>query len=130
MLHLVHGAENALESRLETIGLSLTKLVALTALFEAAAPMPLGRLAERLACVKSNITQLVDRLEADGFVARNADSKDRRARLATLTATGRRVCEEGLRIQREIERGLTARLTAGEAKQLAALLEKVSAAPG
>ena len=30
-------------------------------------PLPLSQLAERCSCVRSNITQLVDRLEADGW---------------------------------------------------------------
>ncbi len=127
MLHTAHGAESEVESKLEAIGLSLTKLVALSALFQAAEAMPLSRLAEKLSCVKSNITQLVDRLEADGFVSRKADPHDRRARLATLTAAGRRACQEGMRIQEDVERGLAARLTDAEARQLAALLAKVGA---
>lgn len=127
MLHAAHGAESEVESKLDAVGLSLTKLIALRALFEAPEPIPLSRLAEKLACVKSNITQLVDRLEADGFVARKADPADRRARLATLTAAGRRACREGMRIQQGVERSLAARLSETEARQLTALLAKVSA---
>jgi DNA-binding MarR family transcriptional regulator len=130
MLHAAHEAENEVESKLDAIGLSLTKLVALTTLFEAGEPMPLGRLAERLSCVKSNITQLVDRLEADGFVARQPDPRDRRARLAVLTAAGRKACQEGSRIQQVAERSLLTTLTRDEARQLAALLQKVGKSGG
>jgi DNA-binding MarR family transcriptional regulator len=92
-------------------------------LAEAGDALPLGQLAERLACVKSNITQLVDRLEADGLVARQADPRDRRTTLAALTAAGRRACEQGVRLQQEIERELSTRLTRVEAQQLTALLK-------
>jgi DNA-binding MarR family transcriptional regulator len=129
MLHVAHAAENQIEARLNTIGLSLTKLVALKALADAAAPMPLGQLADRLSCVKSNITQLVDRLEADGFVARKLDPHDRRTKLAALTAAGRRACEEATRMQQDAERELARSLTREEAQRLASLLAKVAKAP-
>ena len=125
LLHTAHTAQAEVESKLSALGLSLPKLLALKTLYEAGESLPLGQMAERLSCVKSNITQLVDRLEADGFVARKADPGDRRTRLAVLTAAGRRACKEGTRIQHETERHLLATLTRDEARQLAVLLEKV-----
>jgi DNA-binding MarR family transcriptional regulator len=126
MLHIAYAAQNDVESKLNAIGLSLTKLMALKALDEAGEPVPLGQFAERLSCVKSNITQLVDRLEADGLVARKPDPRDRRTKLAALTTAGRRACHEGIRLQRETERDLSRRLTRDEARHLAALLAKVA----
>src|SRR5688572_32560262 len=99
LLHAASAAEGAVEAKLNAIGLSLPKLLALTALREAGESLPLGQLAERLSCVKSNITQLVDRLEADGFVKRLADPADRRTRLAVLTGAGRTACDEGARLR-------------------------------
>ena len=130
LLHTAHSAQAEVESKLSALDLSLPKLLALRALFDAGDSLPLGQLAERLSCVKSNITQLVDRLEADGFVARKADSGDRRTRLAVLTAAGRRACKEGSRIQQETERDLLTTLTRDEARQLAVLLEKVGRSRG
>ena len=60
--------EEHLEAALEPLGLSLAKLKVLAELVAAGEPLPLRTLAERCACVRSNITQLVDRLEADGLV--------------------------------------------------------------
>jgi DNA-binding MarR family transcriptional regulator len=125
LLHAAYAAEADVEAKLAGIGLSMAKLQALKALSAAGESLPLSQLAERLACVKSNITQLVDRLEADGFVARHADPHDRRARLAVLTAPGRRACQEGVKLQDEAERTLLGRLSADESQQLAALLAKV-----
>ena len=125
LLHAAHAAEGEVEAKLNAIGLSLAKLMALKALSDGGESMPLGQLAERLACVKSNITQLVDRLEADGLVARKPDPHDRRTKLAGLTAAGRKACTEGSRVQQETERALLGRLTRDEAQQLAALLSKV-----
>ena len=130
LLHTAYGAQAEVEAKLGAAGLSLAKLSALKALDEAGEPMPLTQLAERLSCVKSNITQLVDRLEADGFVMREADPHDRRAKLAALTAAGRRACKEGSTIRRNAERELLATLTGSEASQLAALLGKLRKSPG
>jgi DNA-binding MarR family transcriptional regulator len=125
LLHTAYAAQADVESKLSVVGLSMAKLQALAVLAEAGESLPLGQLAERLSCVKSNITQLVDRLEADGFVARQADPHDRRTRLAVLTAAGRKACKEGLRVQRETERALLGGLTRDESAQLAVLLGKV-----
>ena len=128
MLHAAHAAEAEVESRLSAVGLSLAKLMALKALADAGEPVPLGQLAERLSCVKSNITQLIDRLEADGLVARKSAPADRRTKLAALTAAGQRACEEGARVQRDAERELLRRLSSAEVQQLGALLARVGGA--
>ena len=59
--------------------------------------MPLRLLAEQCSCVRSNITQLVDRLEAEKLVRRADDPKDRRSILAELTPEGRSRHAAGLR---------------------------------
>jgi DNA-binding MarR family transcriptional regulator len=127
LLHAAYAAEHDVETKLGAIGLSLAKLAALKALAEAGESLPLSQLAERLSCVKSNITQLVDRLEADGLVQREPDAKDRRTKLATLTPAGRKSCREGLKVQQAAEHDLLRKLTAAELQTLAALLGKVSA---
>ena len=128
MLRIARAAESEVEVKLSGIGLSLTKLMALKVLGDAGEPMPLGQLAERLSCVKSNITQLVDRLEADGLVARQPDPGDRRSKLAGLTAAGRRAWQDATRLQEETERELSRRLTREEGRRLGALLAKVGRA--
>lgn len=125
ILHAAHAAENEVEAKLNTIGLSLAKVLALKAVADAGDSMPLGQLAERLSCVKSNVTQLVDRLEADGLVARQPDPHDRRTKLAVLTAAGRKAVKDGTRVQRETERDLLKRLTRDEAQQLRTLMGKM-----
>ena len=125
LLYAADTAQAEVEAKLGTLGLSLPKLMALKALADAGESLPLGQLAERLSCVKSNITQLVDRLEADGFVTRDADPRDRRTRLAVLTGAGRKACIDGSRIQQAAERELLTTLTSEEASQLAALLGKL-----
>lgn len=87
------GAAQAVEARIESslspLGLSLAKLNVLGILVSSNAPLTLGDLAQRLDCVRSNVTQLVDRLEADGLVRRETDPADRRSIRAVITDSGR-----------------------------------------
>jgi len=53
------------------------------------APMSMRSLAQRMHCDPSNITGIVDRLEAKGLVERSADPKDRRVTRVAPTRSGR-----------------------------------------
>jgi len=97
-----------LEAALEPVGLSLAKFGVLSKLVSAQEPLPLSTLAERSACVRSNITQLVDRLEAEKLVVRVDDPHDRRLVRAALTAEGRSRHAAAARALAEVERGLFA----------------------
>lgn len=88
-LQTAAAIERRLDGTLEGVELSMPKYSALTKLAEAGEPLALSELASRLTCVRSNITQLVDRLEADGLVRRVEDPKDRRSIRATLTPLGK-----------------------------------------
>jgi DNA-binding MarR family transcriptional regulator len=125
LLHAADAAQSRVEEKLSAIGLSLAKLAALKALREAGESLPLGQLADRLSCVKSNITQLIDRMEADGLVTRAPDPNDRRSRLAVTTAAGRKSCEAGLKVQEQTEREIFGALSTEQARQLATLLGKI-----
>lgn len=67
-------------------------------------PLSMRTLAELLACDASNVTGIVDRLEARELVRREADPADRRIKRVLLT-------EEGERIVREIRVELMAGLS-------------------
>ena len=49
----------------------------------------ISTLAERMECVRSNVTQLVDRLEEERLVRRVSDPRDRRSIRAEITKEGR-----------------------------------------
>jgi DNA-binding MarR family transcriptional regulator len=74
-------------------------------LIEPERPLPMGRLAATLGCDASNVTGLVDRLEARGLVRRRLAAGDRRVKVIQLTPTGSR-----LRAQ------LLARITGGSCR--------------
>ena len=60
-------------------------------LLEPVRPIPMGQLAETLACDASNVTGLVDRLESRGLIRRRASEEDRRVKVLELTPTGARL---------------------------------------
>jgi DNA-binding MarR family transcriptional regulator len=60
-------------------------------LIEPERPIPMGRLAEALACDASNVTGLVDRLESRGLVRRQPSVEDRRSKVLELTPAGVRL---------------------------------------
>ena len=60
-------------------------------LIEPGRAIPMGQLAETLACDASNVTGLVDRLESRGLVRRRASEEDRRVKVLELTPTGVRL---------------------------------------
>ena len=127
LIHAADAAQAHVESKLSDLGLSLPKLFALEVIRDAGESLPLGQLADRLSCVKSNVTQLADRLEADGFINRAPDPTDRRTRLAVLTTAGRRACDEGLRLRDRVGRDLFGELSEDEVQQFAAMIDKIVA---
>ena len=60
-------------------------------LIEPGKPIPMGRLAETMACDASNVTGLVDRLECRGLVKRQPSTADRRQKVLDLTPAGVRL---------------------------------------
>ncbi|MEU8583759.1 MarR family winged helix-turn-helix transcriptional regulator [Streptomyces sp. L500] len=73
-------------------------------------PLPMRRIALKLKCEPSNITGIVDRLEARDLVERRPDPDDRRVKLAAATEEGRLTAarlRESLRFAREPLAGLS-----------------------
>jgi DNA-binding MarR family transcriptional regulator len=58
--------------------------------------LPMSAVAERLFCDASNVTGMVDRLEARGLLERREDPRDRRVKRIALTEEGAAVREQVL----------------------------------
>ena len=121
--------EERFEAALEPIGLSLAKFGALANLVEAGEALALRTLAERCACVRSNMTQLVDRLEAEKLVVRADDPHDRRSVRAALTSEGRARHAEGVKVIRAVERELFAKLSGKRADEMMESLRVLAGGP-
>lgn len=118
----MHAVQSQLEASLEPLGLSLAKLGVLAKLVDAGEPVSLGTLADRMACVRSNITQLIDRLEVERLVVRIHDPRDRRTVRAALTEQGRARHAAGAAALNEAERRLFEGLDDGQRQRLLELL--------
>ncbi len=116
-----------LDAALDEIGLSPGKAGVLKTLARAGKPVPLSELAECNKCVRSNVTQLVDRLEADGLVRRVDDPDDRRVTLASLTDKGRKSYMQAVKVIERQEQEILQVLSPKEASALVRALEELTA---
>lgn len=114
LLYAGESLSQQLDRALADVGLSHAKYKLLAHLASASEPLALGELAGRTACVRSNITQLVDRLEAEGLVERSADPTDRRSVRASLTPEGRERATAARVLVQDVSRGIARRLAPAE----------------
>jgi len=83
------------------------------------------RLAALIAFDRSTIGSVIERLEAKGWIAREASAEDKRVKLLSITADGRRLLK---RAQRHVERAqarMLEPLAVGDRRLLLALLEQM-----
>ena len=132
LAHLVMHTGKLTESRLDgCLGdtcLSATRMVTLRAIGLASEPLSLSQLAAQLSFVKSNVTQLVDRLEAEHLVRRIPDPDDRRSILLELTDRGREEYHRALHLIEPVENQLMTLYTSTERQQLTELLGRLRTA--
>lgn len=76
------------ESELAELDLTFPQAMLLRQL---GAALPMNQAADRLHCDPSNVTGLVDRLEARGLITRRAGTTDRRVKQLVLTPEGHRI---------------------------------------
>jgi len=125
LVHAAHRVEARVEEALAGVGLSNAKFEALSVLVAQDRPISLSELAEKLTCVRSNITQLVDRLEADGLVKRIDDPADRRAVRAEVTRLGRERHAAGAKLVNAVLQAVAKELAAVDPKVLKRALDAV-----
>ena len=108
LLQAAHALEHRLETALARVGLSMAKFKVVSLLADAGESLPLSEIASRQSCVRSNMTQLIDRMEADGLVRRVDDPTDRRSVRAAITPLGQERAEAGTRLIKQVEDELAA----------------------
>jgi hypothetical protein len=84
---------------------------------------------EALVLHPTSVTNIVDRLEADGLVRRTPHPSDRRATLVAITEAGESRRNDATKALTEIDFGMVG-LTDRQADQLTELLERVRRAAG
>ena len=103
LLEAARNVQGQVEAALDSVGLSPAKYQALDALVKAGQPLALSELAGCLNCVRSNVTQLADRLESDGLMQRVDDPSDRRAIRALITPLGAEKHAAGAKVIRALQ---------------------------
>ena len=76
--------------------------------FTRAGALPLGKIGERLQVHRTSVTNIIDKLEAGGFVRRVPHEDDRRATLAEITPAGRDAARRATALLNEAAFGLDA----------------------
>lgn len=87
-------------------------------------PTPMRKVAEQLKCEPSNVTGIVDRLEARGLVERRPDPADRRVKLAAATEEGQATADR-LRASLDFAREPLSGLSPAERMLLRDLLQRM-----
>jgi DNA-binding MarR family transcriptional regulator len=87
--------QGRVDEALRPFDLTFARYEALVLLsFSRTGALPLGKMGDRLMLHPTSVTNIIDRLETQGFVHRTRHPTDRRTTLAEITADGRRVVEK------------------------------------
>src|SRR5689334_17845429 len=86
LVEILHVQKRRFHAEAKANGLSPQQAVALSSLTPEE-PLPMNALADLLMCDASNVTGIVDKLEARGFVKRE-QGDDRRVKVLRLTSEG------------------------------------------
>jgi DNA-binding MarR family transcriptional regulator len=122
--------QTRVEDALRPFDLTFARYEALVLLgFTRRGALPMGKMGERLMIHPTSVTNIVDRLEAQGFVRRRSHETDRRTTLVEITDTGRHVTERATKEVILTAFGLEA-LSLREVDQLTRLLRKVRVGVG
>jgi DNA-binding MarR family transcriptional regulator len=128
MIALIRGQEHLgrFAEAARRVGLTMASIKALMTL-EPGREIPMRALADELHCDASNVTQLVDTLEAPGYVERVPSPTDRRVKLLRITTLGGKARAEVIDALHRPPACFAA-LSGREQAELARLLTKAMAA--
>jgi DNA-binding MarR family transcriptional regulator len=117
--------EVRMDTLLNEIDLSASRLLTLRRLEQAEEPLSLSQLASCLAFVKSNATQLIDRLEQDQLVRRVPHAEDRRCTLIEVTEAGKQRHQDAVEAIQPLVDKFDQLYTPEERAQLLSLLQRL-----
>lgn len=122
--------QSAVDTALKPHGLTFARYEALILLyFSSRGSLPMRVMGERLQLHPTSVTNIVDRLEADGLVKRIPHPTDRRTTLVEITPAGRAMREQATESVTAVDFGLNG-LTERQTEQLSELLARVRKAAG
>jgi DNA-binding MarR family transcriptional regulator len=116
-----------LNDTLKPFDLTFPRYEALMLLYYSrAGALPLGKMGDRLQVHRTSVTNIIDGLEASGFVTRERHERDRRTVLAAITDSGRRTAEEATKVLNEDRFG-TAPLETRDLDEITRIFEHMRA---
>lgn len=129
IIHAQQLVSTAIDRALKPLGLTFARYEVLMLLsFSRSGALPITKVGERLLVHPTGITKLVDKLEAQELVRREANPDDRRGTLARLTPAGRRLGRRASKVLAEMRFG--ADLPEDDLEQLVELLRRLRSAAG
>jgi DNA-binding MarR family transcriptional regulator len=129
LLHLLRTADriwNASRVFFDQWGLSPSQFNILNLIYDVAEGMTQTGLSRELLMHRSNVTGLVDRLEARGLVARREMAEDRRVYRVMVTAAGRKLMGEILPRYYEAAEEVWGDLSMAKVEQLSGGLQRIA----
>jgi MarR family 2-MHQ and catechol resistance regulon transcriptional repressor len=128
ILMKAHGAlVRHAEGSLDSAGVGFSEFAILEALLHKGAQL-VSQLGRRIHLTSGAMTSAIDRLEARGLVRRDADDLDRRARVVSLTARGRKLITKKFAEHKARMDASADALSPSERASLIALLRKLGTA--
>lgn len=124
LLQILLRSKHRINAIAEGSGLTGMQAHALS-LLSASEPQAMSGLSGQLGCDASNVTGIVDRLEAASLVERNDNPQDRRVKSVILTPKGETLRDEFYRDLLGIEAGELKNLDASEQAEFRRLLLKL-----
>jgi MarR family transcriptional regulator for hemolysin len=94
LVSLVKTWRAALDARLKPFGQSQARWQVLLKLLRANQPLAQCELAMRIGIEPASLVRLLDALQQEGLIVRDADPDDRRSKLVSLTTEGARLSRE------------------------------------
>ncbi len=85
----------------------------------------MGELCEKLLLACSTATDLIDRMEKNGYLERRRDEDDRRVIRLSITEKGKNVISQVIMARRKYVKSILSQLTLDEIEQLVQSLEKL-----
>jgi DNA-binding MarR family transcriptional regulator len=121
LLQVALRSKHGLMKMADAHGLTVMQMQTLCTM-EPREPIPMSTASCFLACDRSNVTGIVDRLLAQGYIAREEKPEDRRVKMITLTLKGEKLRKDVLDELAEYELPEFKLLNSEQKKQLAAIL--------
>jgi len=126
MKHLLVSSSRDFFAAVEQAGLTFTQVKCLHLLGDAEEPLPLNALSDTLGLSAPAISRAVDGLVQRGEVKRTEDPRDRRSKLLTVSARGRRTIDHFVAIRFAGIKRFVEELTDEERQALAAGLSPIA----